>query len=212
MTRGLQFANAQAAAPVNVHMTLGGAGRSACSAALPDQPGDEPLARRARGRQPVGRDDARMADELAATDRQLRGVSTRSITARTTYSVPGHAQDFVAQGRTGMTRPTTAVIPWTYEPRPDTRTTNVRVGMWLFLASEAMLFASLLSAYVLLRGGASAWPEAGTLLDPQAALVNTALLALATVSVWLSHRHDAPPRAATLLAGAGWPPDSSFSS
>ena len=41
-------------------------------------------------------------------------------------------------------------IPWTYDPRPDTRTTNVRVGMWLFLASEAMFFGSLFSAYVLL--------------------------------------------------------------
>jgi cytochrome c oxidase subunit 3 len=85
-----------------------------------------------------------------------------------------------------------AVIPWTYEPRPDTRTTNVRVGIWLFLASEAMLFASLLSAYVLLRAGASTWPEARTLLDPQAALVNTAVLALATAaSVWLSRANAA---------------------
>ena len=82
-----------------------------------------------------------------------------------------------------------STIPWTYEPRPDTRATNVRVGMWLFLASEAMLFASLLSAYALLRTGASSWPDAGTLLDTRQALINTGLLALATLAtVWLSKR------------------------
>ncbi len=31
--------------------------------------------------------------------------------------------------------------------------------MWLFLASEAMLFASLFSAYVMLRAGALEWPK-----------------------------------------------------
>ena len=29
-------------------------------------------------------------------------------------------------------------IRWTYDIRPDTRTSNVRVGVWLFLASEAL--------------------------------------------------------------------------
>ena len=31
--------------------------------------------------------------------------------------------------------------------------------MWLFLASEAMFFASLFSAYVMLRAGSLEWPE-----------------------------------------------------
>jgi heme/copper-type cytochrome/quinol oxidase subunit 3 len=56
--------------------------------------------------------------------------------------------------------PAHGAIPWTYEPRTDTRTTNVRAGVWLFLASEAMLFGSLFSAYVLLRTGAASWPDA----------------------------------------------------
>jgi cytochrome c oxidase subunit 1 len=34
-----------------------------------------------------------------------------------------------------------------------------RLGMWLFLASEAMLFASLFSGYVMLRAGATDWPR-----------------------------------------------------
>lgn len=67
-------------------------------------------------------------------------------------------------------------IPWTYDVRPDTRTTNVRMGVWLFLASEAMLFGSLFSAYVLLRTGAASWPDASAMLDLRLALVNTALL------------------------------------
>jgi heme/copper-type cytochrome/quinol oxidase subunit 3 len=94
-----------------------------------------------------------------------------------------------------------STIPWTYEPRPDTRTTNVRVGVWLFLASEAMLFASLLSAYVMLRTGASSWPDAGTLLDARQALINTGLLALATLAtVWFSKRR--PGGSAALVTGA----------
>jgi cytochrome c oxidase subunit 1 len=36
-----------------------------------------------------------------------------------------------------------------------------RLGMWLFLASEAMFFASLFSAYVMLRTGATDWPARG---------------------------------------------------
>jgi cytochrome c oxidase subunit 1 len=42
--------------------------------------------------------------------------------------------------------------------RPDTGTSAARLGMWLFLASEAMLFGSLFSGYVMLRMGASDWP------------------------------------------------------
>jgi nitric oxide reductase NorE protein len=42
---------------------------------------------------------------------------------------------------------------------------------------------------VLLRTGASSWPQAGTLLDIRQALINTGLLALATLAtVWLSKR------------------------
>ena len=35
----------------------------------------------------------------------------------------------------------------------------MRVGLWLFLASEAMFFGSLFSGYVMLRAGATAWPD-----------------------------------------------------
>jgi heme/copper-type cytochrome/quinol oxidase subunit 3 len=70
-------------------------------------------------------------------------------------------------------------IPWTYEARPDTRTTNIRLGMWLFLASEAMLFGSLFSAYVLLRTGSALPADSHTLALP-APVFTTVLLVLST--------------------------------
>ena len=42
-------------------------------------------------------------------------------------------------------------IPYTIEARPDTGLYNAKVGIWLFLASEVMLFGALFSAYALLR-------------------------------------------------------------
>ena len=74
-------------------------------------------------------------------------------------------------------------IPWTFDARPDTRTTNVRMGVWLFLASEAMFFGSLFSAYVLLRSGAESWPDASGLLDLRLAWLNTGLLAGSAVAL-----------------------------
>jgi cytochrome c oxidase subunit 3 len=42
-------------------------------------------------------------------------------------------------------------IPYTTEARPDTGLYNAKLGIWLFLASEVMLFGALFSAYILLR-------------------------------------------------------------
>ena len=36
-------------------------------------------------------------------------------------------------------------IPYTVEERPDTGLANGKLGIWLFLASEVMLFASPVS-------------------------------------------------------------------
>jgi heme/copper-type cytochrome/quinol oxidase subunit 3 len=60
-------------------------------------------------------------------------------------------------------------------PRPDTRVNNVQMGTWLFLASEAMLFAGLFSAYFMLRAGSlQPWrPLSG---HSQAAAIVTVLL------------------------------------
>ena len=45
-------------------------------------------------------------------------------------------------------------IPYSFKERKDTGLYNGKVGIWLFLASEVMLFGALFSAYVLLRVGA----------------------------------------------------------
>lgn len=73
-------------------------------------------------------------------------------------------------------------IPWTYERRPDTGTTNVRLGIWLFLASEAMLFGSLFFAYVLLRNGAEVWPAAREWVEAWQLSVMTVVLVAASAA------------------------------
>ena len=52
-------------------------------------------------------------------------------------------------------------IPYNVELREDTGLYNSKLGIWLFLASEIMLFGGLFSAYILLRTGAPVWPPIG---------------------------------------------------
>ena len=50
-------------------------------------------------------------------------------------------------------------IPYTVKARPDTGLWNAKIGIWLFLASEVMLFGGLFSSYIFLRVGADyPWP------------------------------------------------------
>ena len=46
-------------------------------------------------------------------------------------------------------------IPYTVAARPDTGLNNGKIGIWLFLASEVMLFGALFATYILLRIGAA---------------------------------------------------------
>src|SRR6201988_199128 len=61
-------------------------------------------------------------------------------------------------------------IPYTVETRPDTGLANGKLGIWLFLASEVMLFGALFSTYIILRTGAVEWPH-GELSVPLGAIV-----------------------------------------
>jgi heme/copper-type cytochrome/quinol oxidase subunit 3 len=67
-------------------------------------------------------------------------------------------------------------IPYTATVRPDTGVTSQRLGMWLFLASEVMLFGSLFSAYALLRSGAASWPDQSSIVNVRLASINTLVL------------------------------------
>lgn len=49
------------------------------------------------------------------------------------------------------------VIPYIEQARPDTGVTNGKLGIWLFLASEIMLFGAFFSSYIFLRVGAKDW-------------------------------------------------------
>ncbi|MGA9453494.1 MAG: cytochrome c oxidase subunit 3, partial [Verrucomicrobiia bacterium] len=77
-------------------------------------------------------------------------------------------------------------IPYVVQPRPDTGIYNAKVGIWLFLSSEVMLFGGLFSAYVLLRVGADpgTWPH-GWQNVPLGTL-NTVVLALSAITTLLA--------------------------
>jgi cytochrome c oxidase subunit 3 len=84
-----------------------------------------------------------------------------------------------------MNQPHVAV-PYTSEIREDTGFYNGKVGMWLFLASEVMLFGALFSGYVFLRIGARAgeWPHG--LLNIPVGAFNTLVLITSSLTVALS--------------------------
>lgn len=73
-------------------------------------------------------------------------------------------------------------IPYTVTARPDTGLWNAKVGIWLFLASEVMLFGGLFSSYVFLRIGADyPWPMHE--LDVKFGFINTLVLIASSVFV-----------------------------
>jgi cytochrome c oxidase subunit III len=78
-------------------------------------------------------------------------------------------------------------IPYTVQSRTDTGLYNAKVGIWLFLASEVMLFGALFSAYILLRVGApeGLWPQGWLHVVP--GTLNTLVLissSITTVMAW----------------------------
>ncbi len=79
-------------------------------------------------------------------------------------------------------------IPYAVAARPDTGMNNARLGLWLFLASETMLFGGLISAYAFLRTGSAASEFGPHLSDAPLAGINTLVLlassTVMTLSVW----------------------------
>jgi cytochrome c oxidase subunit 3 len=75
-------------------------------------------------------------------------------------------------------------IPYAIQPRPDTGLYNAKVGIWLFLASEVMLFGGLFSGYVLLRVGADQWPHGW--LNVTLGTANTIILAISAITTLLA--------------------------
>ncbi len=79
-------------------------------------------------------------------------------------------------------------VPYTVEERPETGLNNSKLGIWVFLASEVMLFGGLFSAYVFLRMAAPAGEFAywGSKLSIPMATVNTLVLISSSVTVIMS--------------------------
>lgn len=93
-----------------------------------------------------------------------------------------------------------------------------RLGMWVFLVTDAMSFAGLLTAYGTLRAGAETWPRPSAWLNVPLAAVMTFVLLGSSVTMAQAHDAAAGSRdraargwlAATLalgllfVAGQGW--------
>ena len=79
------------------------------------------------------------------------------------------------------------IIPYTVEARPDTGLHNGKLGVWLFLASEVMLFGALFSTYIILRSGSVEWPHGE--LNVWLGMANTFILigsSVTMVMAWVS--------------------------
>ena len=85
-------------------------------------------------------------------------------------------------------------IPYNVKPREETGLYNAKLGVWLFLASEIMLFGGLFSAYILLRVGSPVWPPSGeTQLNIPLATLNTFNLILSSwtiVKSWVALKEN----------------------
>ncbi len=103
-------------------------------------------------------------------------------------------------------------IPYNVEERPDTGLYNAKLGIWLFLASEVMLFGALFSTYVLLRMGAESWENGAEILNVPLATLNTMVLIGSSVTMvlsWAALKAKNFPRfrlclGLTFLAGVGF--------
>src|SRR5258708_25206575 len=80
-------------------------------------------------------------------------------------------------------------IPYSVHPRPDTGVYNAKLGIWLFLASEVMLFGALFSTLSLLRTGAEHWPRGVEELNVMLATINTFILIGSSVTVIMAWSH-----------------------
>src|SRR5688572_20676243 len=78
------------------------------------------------------------------------------------------------------------LIPYIDEPHPVTGVTNAKLGVWLFLASEVMLFGALFSTYIILRNGAAEWPRGSDVLNIPLATINTVALITSSVTMVMS--------------------------
>lgn len=81
------------------------------------------------------------------------------------------------------------LIKYIETPNPVTGVTNAKLGIWLFLATEVMLFGGLFSAYIIIRVGSPSWPHGDEILNVPLATLNTMVLigsSVTMVMAWAS--------------------------
>jgi len=78
-------------------------------------------------------------------------------------------------------------LPYTVEVREDTGLYNGKLGIWLFLASEVMLFGALFSTYVIMRIGSQDWPMGAEYLSIPIGAFNTIVLILSSITIIFSY-------------------------
>src|SRR5688572_5211755 len=91
-------------------------------------------------------------------------------------------------------------IPYVHTARPDTGLYNAKVGIWLFLASEVMLFGALFSSYILLRASAITWPHG--LLNVPIGMFNTFVLITSSITMvlaWANFKMENPKKGSFFL-------------
>jgi cytochrome c oxidase subunit 3 len=84
-------------------------------------------------------------------------------------------------------------MPYANDVRPDTGLYNAKLGMWFFLAAEAMFFGALFSSYAFLRTASEAWPRGSEILPVGLAVVACAtaiLTAAAAARAWSGVKRD----------------------
>ena len=65
--------------------------------------------------------------------------------------------------------------------------TNAKLGVWLFLASEIMLFATLFTSYIVLRMASTSWPWGWDVLNVPLATLNTVILISSSVTIVMAY-------------------------
>ena len=95
------------------------------------------------------------------------------------------------------------MIPYTIERRADTGVNNVTLGIWLFIASEVMLFGALFSSYTLLRVSAPIWPHGFDVLSLWFGVANTVVLSIMTALILRARSVASDAARRLLVAGSG---------
>jgi heme/copper-type cytochrome/quinol oxidase subunit 3 len=70
---------------------------------------------------------------------------------------------------------------------PVTGIPNGKLGVWLFLASEVMLFSTLFCTLIVLRLGAPSWPRGWEVLNVPLAFINTVALITSSVTMVMAY-------------------------